>query len=36
MRDKDEMRLRAELGCTPEIVAFLHAHPIKAGRETFT
>ena len=36
MRDRDEMRLRAELGCTPEIVAFLHAHPIKAGRETFT
>ena len=36
MRDKDEMRLRAESGCTPEIVAFLHAHPIKAGRETFT
>jgi two-component system, NtrC family, sensor kinase len=28
MRDKDEMRLRAESGCTPEIVAFLHAHPI--------
>ena len=36
MRDKDEMRLRAESGCTPEIVAFLRAHPIKAGRETFT
>jgi two-component system, NtrC family, sensor kinase len=36
MRDGDEMRLRAESGCTPEIVAFLHAHPIRAGRETFT
>jgi two-component system, NtrC family, sensor kinase len=36
MRDKDEMRLRAESSCTPEIVAFLHAHPIKASRETFT
>jgi GAF domain-containing protein len=35
-RDGDEMRLRAESGCTPEIVAFLRAHPIKAGRETFT
>ncbi len=34
--DADEMRLRAESGCTPEIVAFLHAHPIRAGRETFT
>jgi two-component system, NtrC family, sensor kinase len=36
MRDGDEMRLKAESGCTPEIVAFLRAHPIKAGRETFT
>ncbi|HEY1887000.1 MAG TPA: GAF domain-containing protein, partial [Roseiarcus sp.] len=36
MRDGDEMRLRAESGCTPEIVAFLRAHPIKAGRDTFT
>jgi two-component system, NtrC family, sensor kinase len=36
MRDGDEMWLRAESGCTPEIVAFLHAHPIRAGRETFT
>jgi two-component system, NtrC family, sensor kinase len=36
MRDGDEMRLGAESGCTPEIVAFLHAHPIRAGRETFT
>jgi signal transduction histidine kinase len=30
------MRLRAESGCTPETVAFLHAHPIGAGRETYT
>jgi two-component system, NtrC family, sensor kinase len=36
MRDGEEMRLRAESGCTPEIVAFLRTHPIKAGRETFT
>jgi two-component system NtrC family sensor kinase len=36
MRDGEEMRLKAESGCTPEIVAFLHAHPIKAGRDTFT
>jgi two-component system, NtrC family, sensor kinase len=36
MRDADEMRLRAESGCTPQIVAFLRAHPIRAGRETFT
>ena len=36
MRDGDAMRLRAELGCTPEIAKFLHEHPIRAGRETFT
>jgi GAF domain-containing protein len=36
MRDGDEMRLRAESGCTREIVQFLRAHPIRAGRETFT
>src|ERR1700733_11523488 len=36
MREADEMRLRAESGCTPQIVAFLRAHPIRAGRETFT
>jgi two-component system, NtrC family, sensor kinase len=36
MRDSDEMRLRAASNCTPEIVAFLDAHPIRAGRETFT
>ena len=36
MRDGEEMRLRAESGCTPEIVSFLRAHPIRAGRDTFT
>jgi two-component system, NtrC family, sensor kinase len=36
MRDRDAMRLKAESGCTPEIVKFLHEHPIGAGRETFT
>ncbi len=36
MRDGDAMRLRAESGCTPEIISFLHAHPIRAGRDTFT
>ena len=36
MRDGDAMRLKAESGCTPEIVKFLHEHPIRAGRETFT
>jgi two-component system, NtrC family, sensor kinase len=36
LRDGDTMRLRAESGCTPEIVDFMRAHPIRAGRETFT
>jgi len=36
MREGGAMRLKAESGCTPEIIAFLHAHPIRAGRETFT
>src|SRR5271166_5522581 len=36
MRDGDAMRLKAESGCTPEIVKFLHEHPTRAGRETFT
>jgi GAF domain-containing protein len=36
MREDGAMRLKAESGCTPEIIAFLHAHPIRAGRETFT
>jgi GAF domain-containing protein len=36
LRDGEVMRLRAESGRTPEIVAFLHAHPIRAGRETYT
>ena len=36
LREGDTMRLRAESGCTPEIVQFMGAHPIRAGRETFT
>jgi GAF domain-containing protein len=36
LREGDAMRLRAESGCTPEIVQFMSAHPIRAGRETFT
>ena len=36
LREGDAMRLRAESGCTPEIVQFMDAHPIRAGRETFT
>src|SRR5262249_51920671 len=36
LREGDAMRLRAESGCTPEIVQFMGAHPIQAGRETFT
>ena len=36
LREGDAMRLRAELGCTPEIIQFMGAHPILAGRETFT
>ena len=36
LREGDAMRLSAESGCTPEIVQFMGAHPIRAGRETFT
>jgi GAF domain-containing protein len=36
LREGDAMGLRAESGCTPEIVQFMTAHPIRAGRETFT
>jgi two-component system NtrC family sensor kinase len=36
LREGDTMRLRAESGCTPEIAQFMDAHPIRAGRETFT
>ena len=36
LREGDTMRLIAESGCTPEIVQFMGAHPIRAGRETFT
>ncbi len=36
LREGDAMRLKAESGCTPQIIAFLREHPIRAGRETFT
>ena len=36
LRDGDVMRLQAESGCTPEFVDFMHANPIKPGRETIT
>jgi signal transduction histidine kinase len=36
LRDGEVMRLRAESGCTQAFVDFMHAHPIKPGRETIT
>ena len=36
LRDGAVMRLQAESGCTPAFVDFMHAHPIKPGRETIT
>ena len=36
VREGDAMRLRAESGNTPEMIAFLDAHPIRAGRETMS
>jgi signal transduction histidine kinase len=36
LRDGDVMRLQAESGCTPAFVDFMHANPIKPGRETIT
>jgi signal transduction histidine kinase len=36
LRDGEVLRLQAESGCPPAFVEFLHAHPIKASRETFT
>jgi signal transduction histidine kinase len=36
LRDGEVMRLRAESGCTPAFVDFMHASPIKPGRETIT
>jgi signal transduction histidine kinase len=36
VREGDAMRLGAESGNTPEMIAFLDAHPIRAGRETIS
>jgi two-component system, NtrC family, sensor kinase len=36
LRDGEVMRLQAESGCTQAFVDFMHAHPIKPGRETIT
>ena len=36
LRDGEVMRLRAESGCTPAFVDFMHTHPIRPGRETIT
>jgi GAF domain-containing protein/anti-sigma regulatory factor (Ser/Thr protein kinase) len=36
VREGDAMRLKAESGNTPEMIAFLDAHPIRSGRETIT
>jgi signal transduction histidine kinase len=36
LRDNDVMRLQAESGCTQAFIDFMHANPIKPGRETIT
>ncbi len=36
LRDGEVMRLRAESGCTQAFIDFMHAHPIRPGRETIT
>jgi signal transduction histidine kinase len=36
LREGDVMRLQAESGCTQAFVDFMHANPIKPGRETIT
>ena len=36
VREGDAMRLKAQSGNTPEMIAFLDAHPIRSGRETIT
>ena len=36
LRDGEVMRLRAESGCTQGFIDFMHAHPIRPGRETIT
>ena len=36
LRNGEVMRLQAESGCTEAFVDFMHAHPLKPGRETIT
>ena len=36
LRDGDVMRLQAESGCPPAFVDFMHANPIRPGRDTIT
>ena len=36
LRDGEVMRLQAESGCTQAFVDFMHANPIKPGRDTIT
>ena len=36
LRDGEVLRVRAELGCAPEFLEYLAAHPPRLGRETFT
>src|SRR3984957_19605440 len=36
LREGEVMRLQAESGCTQAFVDFMHANPIRAGRETIT
>jgi signal transduction histidine kinase len=36
LREGDVMRLQAESGCTQAFVDFMHANPIRPGRETIT
>jgi signal transduction histidine kinase len=36
LRDGEVMRLQAESGCTPALVNFMNANPIKPGRDTIT
>jgi signal transduction histidine kinase len=36
LRDGDVMRLQAQSGCTQAFVDFMHANPIRRGRETIT
>jgi signal transduction histidine kinase len=36
LRDGEVMRLQAESGCTQALIDFMHANPIKPGRDTIT